>query len=106
MAFLKPFALILENAGIGPVNASGIGSRGDGFQVYDALQRSFVDWWTGGIMDPTKVTLSAVENALSVAQLLMTLGGAIVIKQTPEVAQVRAMQQGMIKAIQDDALGT
>jgi chaperonin GroEL len=32
-----------------------------------------------GIIDPAKVTKSALENAVSIAGLLLTTGGAIVI---------------------------
>jgi chaperonin GroEL len=105
MALLAPFNQILENAGIDCVNIDeDIGPKDNTFMVYDALERDSVDWWTSGIMDPTKVTISALENALSVAQLLMTLGGAIVIQKTDGEHQVKAMQEGLLKAIESEAL--
>jgi chaperonin GroEL len=36
-----------------------------------------------GIIDPAKVTKSALENAVSIAGLLLTTGGAIVVDDTP-----------------------
>jgi chaperonin GroEL len=109
-ALKQPFVRILENAGIGEVKSllEQIGppvNDTDNFYVYDALKRELVEWWVGGIMDPTRVTLSALENALSVAQLLMTLGGAIVLERTENVEQVKAMQEGLMKAIESEALG-
>lgn len=68
--------------------------------VYDVMKRQMVEWWSGGIMDPAKVTLSALENALSVAQLLMTLGGAIVNRRDETKEQVKQMQEGLMQAIE------
>jgi chaperonin GroEL (HSP60 family) len=72
--------------------------------VYDVLTRGFVEWWAGGIMDPAKVTLKALENALSVAQLLMTCGGVVANKVDPESERIQQMQDGMLKAIEGEAL--
>jgi chaperonin GroEL len=71
------------------------------FIVYDALRREFTDWYEGGIMDPMLVTVSALENALSVAQLLMTLGGIMVSNPNENEQTALAMQENLIKAVQD-----
>jgi chaperonin GroEL len=39
---------------------------------YDALNDKFVDMFQAGIVDPTKVTRSALQNAASVAALMLT----------------------------------
>lgn len=110
-ALQKPFRQIMENADCKEVAIGGLGfgpfaeGAKEDFQVYDALKREVVGWWWGGIMDPTKVALSALENALSVAQLLMTLGGAIVLENSEGREQVMAMQEGLLKAINEEALG-
>jgi len=107
----KPFVQILLNAGVAsnPEEALFIGNdagrRKDGdFFVYDALKREPVEFWTSGIFDPAKVTLSALENSLSVAQLLMTLGGVVAINISEGEQQVRAMQEGLVKAINNGEL--
>jgi chaperonin GroEL len=41
-------------------------------QGYDALEDRYVDMFEAGIVDPTKVTRSALENAASVATLMLT----------------------------------
>jgi chaperonin GroEL len=115
-ALRAPLYQILENAGIDPhsfdedmsvghhpkYENKEIDNRKTGFYVYDAVDRESVEWWDAGIMDPKKVTLSAVENALSVAQLLMTLGGAIVPKSTEGEDQVKQIQQGLMKAMEGE----
>jgi chaperonin GroEL len=39
---------------------------------FDALNGEFVDMWKAGIVDPAKVTRSAIQNAASIASLLLT----------------------------------
>ena len=76
----------------------------DGFKVFDALNQEHVDWWKSGIMDPLKVTLTALDNAISVAQLLITCGGVISIEDNEELQKIRQMQDGMLKAIEGDVI--
>lgn len=45
--------------------------------VYDARNKVIVDAFNAGIIDPVKVTRIALENAVSIAALLSTCGGAI-----------------------------
>ncbi len=45
---------------------------------YDALNNQFVDMFKAGIVDPAKVTRSALENAASVASMLLTTEAAVV----------------------------
>lgn len=45
---------------------------------YDARRNKFVIMMKAGIVDPLKVTKSAVENAVSIVGLLLTIGGAVV----------------------------
>lgn len=47
--------------------------------TYDALRHKFVEAHKNGIIDPLKVTISALENASSIATLLATCGGGITI---------------------------
>ncbi len=45
---------------------------------YDALNNKFCDMFTSGVVDPAKVTRSALENAASVASMLLTTEAAVV----------------------------
>ena len=67
-----PIHQIAENAGQdGGVVVSKV-SEGSGNFGYDALNDKYVDMVKTGIIDPTKVTRSALQNAASVSTLLLT----------------------------------
>jgi len=67
-----PIAQIAENAGQdGGVVVSKV-AEGTGNFGYDALNDKYTDLVKDGIIDPTKVTRSALQNAASVATLLLT----------------------------------
>ncbi|MFW6188831.1 MAG: chaperonin GroEL [Planctomycetota bacterium] len=67
-----PVSVIAENTGHnGAVVASEILEREDGIG-FDANTGEFVDMLKAGIIDPTKVTRTALENAASIASLMLT----------------------------------
>jgi chaperonin GroEL len=67
-----PIYQIAENAGQdGGVVVSKV-AEGKGNFGYDALNDAYVDMVKTGIIDPTKVTRSALQNAASVSTLLLT----------------------------------
>ena len=47
---------------------------------YDVSQDAYVDMIEAGVIDPTKVTRSALQNAASIAALLLTTEALIVDK--------------------------
>lgn len=49
--------------------------------VYDARNLKIVDAMDSGIIDPVKVTRTAFENAVSIATLLSTTGGAVIFEE-------------------------
>ena len=51
---------------------------------YDALMNKYVDMFEAGIVDPAKVTRSALENAASVASMLLTTEAAVVTIKEPK----------------------
>ncbi|PID21315.1 chaperonin GroEL [Sporosarcina sp. P3] len=51
---------------------------------FDALSGEWVDMWEQGIVDPTKVTRTALQNAASVAAMFITTEASIVIKPGDE----------------------
>ena len=71
-ACTAPIHQIAENAGQdGGVVVSKV-SEQTGTNGYDALNDKYVDMVQAGIIDPTKVTRSALQNAASVSILLLT----------------------------------
>lgn len=74
-----PVMQIAENAGIsGQVVIAEIGRMTGDNIGYDALNDEFVNMITAGIIDPVKVTKSALLNATSVSAMLLTTEAAIV----------------------------
>jgi chaperonin GroEL len=49
--------------------------------VYDARDKKIKNAFEAGIIDPVKVTRTALENAVSIAGLLSTAGGAIIFQK-------------------------
>ncbi|MBI2794285.1 MAG: chaperonin GroEL [Ignavibacteria bacterium] len=91
-AIEEPIRQILANAGIEPsviVNKIKEGSGSFGFNAYTEV---FEDLFEAGVIDPTKVARVALENAASVASLLITTEATIVEK--PEKEKASAMPHG------------
>lgn len=81
----QPFRTILENAGVSPdIVWSNISAGKPG---YNAKTEEYVDMIEAGIIDPVKVTRTALENAVSIAGLLITTDCLMVQKpkDTPRV---------------------
>jgi len=66
----------------------------DGAYGYDALNSKYVDMFQAGIVDPAKVTRSALTNASSVASMLLTTEAAVV-ELPEEKPAAPAMPAGM-----------
>jgi chaperonin GroEL len=74
-ALEKPLRTIAENTGTdGAVVVDEVRIRGEKNANigYDANQRDYVDMFKAGIVDPTRVTKSALQNAASIASLMLT----------------------------------
>jgi chaperonin GroEL len=90
-----PIMQIAENAGLsGEVVADKVGNSPDGVG-FNALTGEYVNMIDDGILDPTKVTRCALENAASVASLILTSGSAITTIPEPKTPQP-SMQQPMM----------
>lgn len=76
-SIISPIEQIAENCGEDPMRVL---SNVKGNIGYDAKTGRFVDMFDAGIIDPAKVTITALENAASVAGTLLTTGAAIVEK--------------------------
>ena len=62
---------------------------------YDALNNKYVDMIEAGILDPTKVTRSALQNAASVAATMLTTESIVVDLPEPPAPQMPADPNGM-----------
>lgn len=76
-ALTRPLYQIAENAGKDPAEVLDEVLKGKAWHGYDAAKDEYVDMQKAGIIDPKKVTRSALKNAASVAALFLTMGGAV-----------------------------
>lgn len=89
-ALTTPFYQILENIGMSYAEISSIiddvldGDGLDATSTYDSAKGGVVDAYESGILDPVKVTCKALENAVSIATILSTSGGAITYNRVLE----------------------
>ncbi len=84
-ALTKPVHWIAQNAGVsGPVTAIKVGEQEAGVG-YDARSGEYVDMVSAGIIDPVKVTRAALENAASIAGMLLTT--EVIIADKPATAE-------------------
>ena len=80
-ALEEPIRQIVQNAGLeGSVIVAKI-REGQGDYGYDAYSDQYVNLIEAGVIDPTKVSRVALENAASVASLLITTEATIVEKK-------------------------
>ncbi|HBL83909.1 MAG: chaperonin GroL [Clostridiales bacterium GWF2_38_85] len=94
-ALEEPMRQIAENAGFeGSVIIEKIKNSGKVGYGFDAYNEKFVDMIDSGIVDPTKVTRSALQNAASVASMVLTTE-AIVAEKKDENAGAAAAAAGM-----------
>lgn len=86
-ALEAPVKQIAVNAGVdGGVVVDKILSKNKAGFGYDALNNEYVDMVAKGIIDPTKVTRSALQNAASVASTLLTTESVVADLPEPEPA--------------------
>lgn len=76
-ALEKPLWQIAENAGVSGAVVVEEVKKLKGFEGYNASTNMYEDLITAGIVDPTKVTRSALQNAASAAAMLLTTEAAI-----------------------------
>lgn len=89
-ALEQPLRQIAENAGVdGAVVAKEVRGSAKG-HGYNALTGEYVDMLAAGIIDPFKVTASALQNAGSVAQMVLTTEVLIAEKPKPEAPAMPA----------------
>ena len=65
-------AVIARNSGVDPVAVIAKVMAAQGSTGYNARTAQLVDMLKAGVMDPVKVTYTALQNAVSVAALILT----------------------------------
>lgn len=91
-ALEEPLRRIAENAGIDGAIVVGRVGEAKGNRGFNASTGNFEDLIAAGIIDPTKVVRSAIQNAASIAGLLLTTDAAIT--DAPEKKKAAPMPQG------------
>lgn len=93
-AIEEPVRQIAANAGLeGSVIVSKVKASADGIG-FNALKEEYVDMVKAGIVDPAKVTRSALQNAASIAALVLTTETLVADKPEP-AAPAPAVPAGM-----------
>ena len=95
-ALEEPIRQIAFNAGKdGSVILDKILNSGKAGYGYDAYNDTFGDMMEAGIVDPTKVSRSALQNAASVASMILTTEALVADKPEPPAAAPAAPAPGM-----------
>lgn len=98
-ALEEPVKQIARNAGLEPaviVDKVKISEVGIGF---DAAKEQYVDMKKAGIVDPTKVTRSALQNAASIASMVLTTESLVTDAPDPKGCHCSASDDGMPAAM-------
>lgn len=95
-ALRAPFNLLMDNCGEGDIADETWQSFEDG-EVFDADSHEYVDPWDHGIVEPAKVHRVAIGNALSIASLLVTLGGIITDCYNPDLENQLELSRAAFK---------
>lgn len=83
-ALEAPIRQIADNAGLdGSVIVYTLKNKEAGYG-FDAINEEYVNMVDAGIIDPTKVTRSALQNATSVASTLLTTESVVADIKEPE----------------------
>ncbi|MCX7780491.1 MAG: chaperonin GroEL [Negativicutes bacterium] len=94
-AIEEPVRQIANNAGLeGSVVVENVKKAGKGIG-FNALTEEYVDMIKAGIVDPAKVTRSALQNAASIAAMVLTTESLVADKPEKEAPMPAGMGGGM-----------
>src|SRR5919112_1373114 len=93
-AMQEPLRRIAENAGMDGAVVIGKIEESKGAVGYNAATGEFEDLVKAGIIDPTKVVRTALQNAASIAGLLLTTDAAVTDAPEPKKAATPPMPGG------------
>jgi chaperonin GroEL len=87
----SPLQSILNNAGLSfDVIKKEIAASTNSFYGYDARNNKYCDMIESGIIDPTKVTRAALENAVSIAGMMLTTECTLIEENPDNTIKVEA----------------
>ena len=93
-AMEEPLRRIAENAGVDGAVVIGKVEDSKGSKGFNAATGEFEDLVAAGIIDPTKVVRTALQNAASIAGLLLTTDAAVTDAPEPKKAATPPMPGG------------
>jgi chaperonin GroEL len=93
-AMEEPLRRIAENAGVDGAVVIGKVEESKGSRGYNAATGKYEDLVAAGIIDPAKVVRTALQNAASVAALLLTTDAAVTDAPEPKRAAMPQMGGG------------
>lgn len=94
-AIEEPLRQIVQNAGLeGSVVVNKVKEGKDGFG-YNAKTDTYEDLIKAGVIDPAKVTRTALKNASSIASMILTTDCVITEKKEPKAPAAPAMDPSM-----------
>ena len=94
-ALEAPIRQIAANAGLdGSVILEKVRASGKNGYGFDAYKEEYCDMVSAGIIDPAKVTRSALENAASVSAMVLTTESLVADKPEPPAAAPAAPDMG------------
>ncbi|MFL6209909.1 MAG: chaperonin GroEL [Pyrinomonadaceae bacterium] len=93
-ALEEPIRRIAENAGVDGAIVVGRVEESKGAKGFNAATGAYEDLVAAGIIDPTKVVRTALQNAASVAGLLLTAGAAVTDAPEPKRGGASPMPGG------------
>jgi len=83
-AIEEPIRMIVQNAGgEGSIVVEKVRASKDNAYGYNALTDNYENLVTAGVIDPTKVTRTALQNAASIAGLMLTT--EVLVTRTDEI---------------------
>jgi len=83
-ALEEPLKQIVKNAGLEPAVVLENVKKADKGFGFDAKETKYVDMKKAGIVDPTKVTRSALQNAESIASMVLTTESLVTDSPEPK----------------------
>ena len=94
-ALEEPIRQIAENAGLdGSVIVAKVRETAKVGYGFDAYNEKYCDMVESGIVDPAKVTRSALQNAASIASTVLTTESVVYEKKEPKAAAPAAPDMG------------
>jgi chaperonin GroEL len=94
-ALEEPIRQICDNAGAEPSIVTQAVREGKGDYGFDARTGEYVNMFKAGIIDPTKVARVAVQNASSIAGMILTTEAAVTEIPEKEAPAMPPMDPGM-----------